>query len=152
MNNSGKKRQPPRVLLWPAHLLPPPTHNTCMKIKSPIHLTLSCPGVFLHVKKEAGLQSVPMASQKLLILTGLGNPEMDMTGIQRIPHPGCNHGKGRFSLGFSLQKKCDLCGKIVGYYCISNIFLGWPLFFCWIFVDFLDPGILFKVHLKPSFC
>ena len=81
-----------------------PQKYTCTKIKSPIHLTLSCPGVFFHGKKKTGLQSVPMASQKLLILTGLGNPEMDMAGIQRIPHPGCNHGKGRFSLGFSLQK------------------------------------------------
>ena len=57
---------------------------------------------------------MPMASQKLLILTGLGNPEMDMAGIQRIPQPECNHGKGRFSLGCFPTKKCDMCGKIVG--------------------------------------
>lgn len=77
-----------------------------------IHLTLSSPGVFF-TEKKTGLQSVPMASQKLLILTGMGNPEMDMAGIQRIPQPGCIRGKWRFSFWVS-PKKCDMCGKIVG--------------------------------------
>ena len=54
----------------------PPT--TSMKIKSihSIH-SIPCPvRMCFFSGKIPGLQSVPMASQKLLILTGLGNPMM----------------------------------------------------------------------------
>lgn len=78
-----KKKQPPRVY----HGQPtyPAPKIYLYENRFSIHLTLSSLGVFS--RKKTGLQSVPMASQKLLILTGLGNPEMDMIwlGSNELP-------------------------------------------------------------------